>query len=139
LSFCSAPKEEVLALDINIIHGNGYLEIAVTGSYDMKDAMNKFSHILDACRLSDSSKVLIDYIGLQGQGGATEKILYALRVEDLYQKYLKSGGHELQFACVVPLVVSYEPGVEIARNGGLPFKLFDNRNEAFEWLNVKRL
>ena len=41
-----------MTLNINVIKQSDYLEIAVTGSYNMVAAMNKFSHILDVCRLT---------------------------------------------------------------------------------------
>ncbi len=126
-----------MTININLSKQSDYLEVAVTGSYDMNDAIYKFSHVLDACRLTDLSKVLIDYKELQAHGSETEKSLYAFGVEEHYQKHLNSGGHELQVAYVGPQVMNYKPGVKMAKNGGLPYKLFDNRNEAFEWLNVK--
>ncbi|MCK5077066.1 MAG: hypothetical protein KAR38_11855 [Calditrichia bacterium] len=126
-----------MALDINIIQHNDYLEIVVTGSYDMNDTIDKFSHVLDICRHTGLAKVLIDFRELQGQGSGTEKSLYAFGIEDLYLKYLNSGGHELKVAYVSLVVSSYEPGVEIAKETELPFKLFDKQKDAFEWLNVK--
>ena len=52
-------------------------------------------------------------------------------------KYLESGGHEIQFAYVGPIVMAWEPGMEIAERSKRPFKLFDNFNDALEWLGVK--
>jgi len=126
-----------MAIDIKIIQHNNYIEIVVTGSYDLNEAVNKFPHALDVCRLTGLQKVLIDYRELQGDGGGTEKSLYVFGIENHYQKYLKLGGHELQVAYVAPMVNSYEPGVDIADKIGLPFKLFDKLNEALEWLSVK--
>jgi hypothetical protein len=126
-----------MALEIETIQHNDYLEVVVSGPYDFNDAVNKFPYVLDLCRITGLKKVLIDFRKISNEGGGTEKTLYALSVEDFYQKYLNSGGHELQFAYVGPSISSYEPGMEIAQQSELPFKLFDKRNEALEWLNVK--
>ncbi len=125
-----------MAIDINIIQHNDFLEIVVTGSYDLNDAVNKFPHVLDVCRLTGLQKVLIDYRDLQGEGGGIEKCIYVWGIAEHYQKYLTLGGHELQVAYIRPKVTDYEPGVEIGNNIGLPFKLFDKPNETHKWLGV---
>jgi hypothetical protein len=130
-------KEGVMAIDIKINQHDDYLEFVVTGSYDLNDAVNKFPHILDVCRLTGLQKVLIDYRELDREGGGTEKSLYAFGTVDQYQKYLKLGGPELQFAYLGPVVTSYEPGLEIAQQSKLSVKLFDNYSDALEWLDVK--
>jgi len=126
-----------MAVDVKHIQHGDYLEIVVTGSYDLNDAINKFSYVLEACRQTGLDKVLIDFRELQREDSATIKSLYAFGVENQYRKYLDSGGHELQVAYVGPIVMSYEPGMEVAEQRKLPFKLFDNPKEALEWLNVK--
>jgi hypothetical protein len=126
-----------MSIDIKIKQHSAFLEIIATGSYDFNVALNKFPHILDVCRLTGLKKVLIDYRELQGDGGGTEKSLYAFGIVDHYEKYLKIGGSELQFAYLAPIVTSYEPGAKVGQQSEFPFKLFDNRNEALEWLGVK--
>ena len=126
-----------MGFDLRIIPHDDYLEIVVTGSYDLDDAVNKFPHVLDVCRHKGLQKVLIDFTKVQGEGGSTEQSLYTFGIEDHYKKYLKSGGHELKIAYVGSMVASYEPGVKIAELGELPFKLFDQNNKALEWLSVK--
>lgn len=106
-------------------------------SYYLNDAINKFPHVLDVCRLTGLRKVLIDYSELEGDRGGTEKSLYAFNIVDHYMKYLKQGGSELKFAYLAPIVTSYEPGADIGQQSEFPFKLFDNRNDALEWLGVK--
>ncbi|MCP4158539.1 MAG: hypothetical protein GY760_00575 [Deltaproteobacteria bacterium] len=124
-----------MAIDIKINQHNDYLEFVVTGSYDLNEAVEKFTHILNSCKFAELSKALIDVRELQGHGGGVEKSLYGIGVENLYIEYLKSGGHELQIAYLRP-VTDYEPGMIIAERSGYQFKLFDKLSEALEWLNV---
>lgn len=126
-----------MAIEIQIIQHSGFLEIIVTGSFDLNDALYKFPHVLDVCRLTGLEKVLIDYRELEGGGGGTEKSLYAFGIVDHYKKYLKQGGSELQFAYLAPTITSYEPGAEIGQQSEFPMKLFDKHNDALEWLGVK--
>lgn len=128
-----------MSLDVKTNQYEEYLEVIVTGQYDMQDAIDKFPQVLDTCRLSGLSKVIIDFRELQGLPAATEKVIYAFGVEKHYVEHLSSGGQALQVAYVgkAPFVSTYEPGVEIAQSSGLPFRLFENINEAFEWLGVK--
>jgi hypothetical protein len=127
-----------VAIDIDTIQHNDYLEFIVTGSHDLNEATDKFSHILAVCRRTGLEKVLIDYRELIYPAGGTEKCLYAIGTEGQYLKYLKSGGHELKMAYLSPIVTCYEPGAEIGRGiVSLQFELFDKLNEALEWLYIK--
>ena len=127
-----------MAIDIKIIKHNEYLEFVVTGFHDLNEAIDKFAHVLDVAKLTGLTKVLIDYHELIYPVGGTEKTLYAFGTEDQYTKYLKSGGKELKIAYLAPTVHSYEPGAEIGRKvESLQFELFENRNEAIEWLEIK--
>jgi hypothetical protein len=101
-------KEKLMGIDIDTIQHNHYLEVVVASSYDFQETIDKFPHVLDICRITGLKKVLIDYKEIQNQGCATEKSLYALSSQDLYQSYLKVGGHALQIAYVAPMVTNYE-------------------------------
>ena len=127
-----------MTININIIHNNDYLEFFVTGTYDLIEAINRFPLVLDVCRLTGLTKVLIDFTELQGEGSGTEKCLYAFGIEDHYIKYINSGGHKLQVAYVGSSNPKYDPGAAIAKSSHLPFKLFDERFKAFEWLQVEK-
>lgn len=126
-----------MAVDVEFIAHNEYLEAIVTGAYDLNEAINKFSKLLDLCRVTGLDKVIIDYRELQREDSAVFKGLYAVRIEELYLNYIKSGGHELEIAYLGPYILPYEPGMEIAKQGELPIKLFDSPDEAMEWLDIK--
>ena len=125
-----------MAIDIKIITHNAYIEFTVAGFYNLNVAVIKFLHVTDFCQITEKTKVLIDFRKLKGKRGAIVKILYAYGVEDLYKKYIDSGGHELKVAYVGPSVSSFEPGLEIVKKGGLPFNLFDDREDALDWLDI---
>jgi hypothetical protein len=127
-----------MAIDINHIQHDNYLEFKITGSYDLSDAIDTFKQILIICRLEKVSKVLIDYRELKSDIGGTEKTLYAFAAEDEYLKYLGTGGQELQIAYLAPALHTYEPGAEIGKRvERLKFELFEDLYEALEWLDIK--
>jgi hypothetical protein len=129
---------DVMALDVRITQHDAFLEVVVTGTYDMQDAINRFPHVLSACRLTGSSKVLIDFRDLDGIPAATEKIIYAFGVQDHYDEHITTGGQELMIAFVgsAPQVSTYEPGLQVARESNMPFDLFTGIKEAYEWLGI---
>ena len=125
-------------MDIETNKHNDYFEVTVSGLYDLNDALHAFPHVLEECRRARLDKLLIDFRELEGAESATLKGLYAFGIEEHYLKYLDSGGHKLQIAYVAPIVTTFEPGKEIVEQRKLPFKLFDNLNNAIKWLDVKR-
>jgi len=50
-----------MALDVKIIQHDAFLEVVVTGTYNMRDAIDRFPYVLSTCRLTGLSKVLIDF------------------------------------------------------------------------------
>jgi hypothetical protein len=96
---------------------------------------------MHTCRLTDLSKVLIDYRKLHGEIFAIQKIIYAQTTIDQYKKHLASGGKKLQIAYAgkAPQVSTYKPGLEFAESEGIKEVIVtDDINEAFEWLGVKK-
>jgi hypothetical protein len=115
-----------------------FLEIFQTGVFDLDDGIIIFSQILNICRLTGLKNIVIDYRELKGDRGGTAKTIYGLQVVDQYNKHLGQGGAELKFAYITPKITSYEPGAKVAEQGGFPFKQFENRNDALEWLGLKK-
>lgn len=128
-----------MALDIKIIQHDAFLEVVVSGDYNMQEAIDRFPHLLSACRLAGSPKVLIDFRNLTGIPAATEKIIYAFGIKDHYDEYISAGGQELMVAYVgsAPHVSTYEPGLQIAKDSKMPFDLFTDIAEAYKWLGIR--
>ena len=66
-----------MALNGEFVQHTEYLEIIVTGMYDMEEAIDKFPLVLAACRDAKIAKTLIDFRKLGGDVYATEKVMYA--------------------------------------------------------------
>jgi hypothetical protein len=115
-----------------------HLEVRVTGTFALQDAIDRFVEILWNCRKERLEGVLIDLRDLGGLPFATEKTLYAIRAVDLYRRHLASGGETLRFAYVgaPPIVNSYRPGLDIARGSGVDVEMFEDVDTARGWLGV---
>jgi hypothetical protein len=55
-----------MALDVTFVPHDAFLEVLVTGTYDMQDAIESFPLVLAACRQTGLCKVLIDCCDLAG-------------------------------------------------------------------------
>jgi len=126
-----------MAIDIEVYKRNEYIEVVVTGFFDLNDATEKFLYVLDYCRMAGIHKALINYQALQGHIGGTDKGFYAFKIENLYEKHLEAGGPQLQLAYVAPELSAYEPHAVIWEKSGSKFKLFDEIDAALKWLEVK--
>lgn len=127
-----------MSLDVKLIQHEGFLEVIVSGPYVMKEAVDAFPQVLAVCSLTGISKVMIDCLGVEGTPGATEKVLYAFGIQDAYARHISSGGQDLRIAYVaeVPIVSTFEPGLDIAKNTNMPFELFETKEDACEWLGI---
>jgi hypothetical protein len=132
-------RGEVMALDVTMTPHDAFLEVVVTGTYDMQDAVDRFLHTLSACRLPGLCKVLIDFRDLTGLPAATERIMYAYEIQDQYYQHLSTGGQELMVAYVgiEPHVGGWDPGLEVAQESDMPFDTFTDIEEAYEWLGER--
>ena len=128
-----------MALNVKIIQHEEFLEVVVTGTYNMQDAAEGFPHVLSTCRQAGLSKILIDFRNLTGTLAATEKVIYTFGIQDHYKNYISTGGQELMIAYVgnAQQVSTYEPEQKIARDNNMPFDLFSDIEEAYEWLGIK--
>ena len=127
-----------MGIDVKTYPHDDFLEVVVSGTYEMHDSINKFPEVLSACRFLEISKVLIDFRELEGILAATEKVLYAFGIQEHYRKHVSIGGQKLMIAYVgkAPIVSTYEPGLKIAKGSNMPVELFTSIEEAYEWLSI---
>lgn len=115
------------------------LVVNVTGHYDADVAVNKFSSILSYCRTYSVYEVLIDFRELGGIGFVTSEIMYAYHIAKLYRQFIAEGGEPLRIAYLGPnsYINSWNPGLGVARAGGLNIIATTRLPEAEEWLDCR--
>ena len=122
-----------MSLEIEIIPHKEYIEVFISGEYDMQEAVDKFLLVLDACKMNGRLKVLIDYRKLQGEIYATQKVFYAEQVISKIKNYFALEGKGLQIAYVgkAPQVSTYEPSLEVAEREEIQAIVTEDINEAW--------
>jgi hypothetical protein len=112
----------------------------VTGQFDHQKAFAQITHanVINKCRQVGKNKALIDFSKLEGDIAASIKVLYTMKISELYNNHLESGGMPLKIAYVGSpnKISSNELGSEVARREGLPTILTTNKKEALLWLGV---
>ncbi|MDX5151090.1 MAG: hypothetical protein R3188_01320 [Acidiferrobacterales bacterium] len=118
------------------ISGNRLI-VTVTGDYDAKAAVKKFSTILSYCSTYSVDEVLIDFRELGGTGYITSELMYAYHIAKLYRNYIVNGGEPLRIAYLGPhtYITGWNPGLGVARAGGLKIIVTTELPEAEEWLD----
>ena len=127
-----------MAIRIKIVQVNELLEVIVGGEYDVEEALDRFPLVLEASRLADTSKILIDFSGLRDFPSVEEDAAYTMGVLSHYRQYRMSGGRELMIAYLgtSSLMKSWTPGPDIVKKEGVDIELFTDRNKAFAWLGL---
>ena len=112
------------------------LLVAVTGTFDAGESVSGFGRALAYCRAKSLTGLLVDYRSLEGQASATQEILYASRIVDLYQTYRASGGHPLRLAYVGndTFIRGWIPGQEIAQAEGIETLVTKDLEQGRDWL-----
>ena len=124
---------------VDIIQMREYLQVMVSGNYDLQKAIDYFTWLLHICRLTRRKKVLIDFRSLKGEIAVSEKLIYAMNVIEHYHNNILTGGKPLQLAYVgKPSQVGiYEPGLQLAKQRNFPVMLTTDLNEAKNWLKIR--
>lgn len=114
-----------------------HLEVQINGDFDILEAIDKFSMLLEYCRSVDCRKILIDYRQTGNIPSGTLRHLYQFSIEDTYRKYMMAFNKSISFASIHTLLTTDIYGAE---NDTFLFNMknrsFDNLEEARNWLKV---
>ncbi|SHO52642.1 hypothetical protein [Desulfopila aestuarii] len=127
-----------MSLDVHINRHDEFLELVITGAFELEAAIKTFQQLLITSSYHDVSKVLVDFRSLSKIPAAIERIIYAFESLDHYLCHLSTGGQELMIAYVgsPPFISSYRPGMEIAKANNLSVDLFTDIEKAYNWLGI---
>lgn len=113
------------------------LKAVVIGKFDLVAAENEFDEILYEAVQIGARKVLIDGQQMTGKPGDFERFLYGEFVSKTTLEVMKEYNTTLRFAYVLhePLRDPEGFGENVAVNRGMDVKVFEDANEAMQWLN----
>jgi stage II sporulation SpoAA-like protein len=118
----------------------GLLEVEVSGQFSLEEAKRNFLETLEGVGRHGATKVLIDGRGLKGDPEVMERFFYG---EFAATETARAAGERNlprvpRFAYVLeePVLDPRRFGETVASNRGMIIKVFDNREEALEWLQA---
>ncbi len=131
-----------MSMNISIKVRSDYLNVLVTGTFDLQIALDLLGQVLSASIQYKLPKILIDYRELQGVPlAATEDYIYAVSGTQLIQEYMDATGRPPRVAYLAPKTVleDGEYGVKVAATFGFSdAKRTTDIDKALEWLGVGR-
>jgi hypothetical protein len=120
---------------------SGLLSIDATGEYTSLDkAKQLFLEMLEAVAQHQAKNVLLDGRTLEGKPRDFERFLYGEFAAKETLRLVKEHGIVPRFAYVLhePLRDPGKFGETVAVNRGMNIKVFENLEDAFEWLGPDR-
>lgn len=111
-----------------------YLEAMVSGSYDLREAVRLFGHLLELARRAGATRILINCEQLQTPDSSAVQNAYATGAFEHYRDHLMEGGSVLRIAFLATHEAEKVYGAWLARLESRPFRLFTERDEAVSWL-----
>lgn len=118
---------------------SGLLKVEATGRFSLKEAKRTFLEMLDAVARHGANQVLLDGRRLLGKPEVLERFYYGEFAAKSVREY--SGGSTIaatRFAYVLkePVLDPKRLGETVAVNRGMNLKVFDNPEDARQWLGV---
>lgn len=131
-----------MSMNISIEVRSDYLNVLVTGAFDLQIALDLLDKVLGASIQHKLPRILIDYRELQEiPPFMTEDYIYAASGTQLIQKYVDVTGSPPRIAYLAPKTIlkDGEYGTRVAATYGFSnVKRTTDFDEALEWLGVRR-
>jgi len=131
-----------MIINLEISVESGLLHVVATGEFSQIEAKRTFIEMLDAVALNKAGKVLLDGRRLAGNPKFMERFYYGKFAAQTVMEYTVRGVSGItQFAYIleVPMLDAERFGEKVARSRGMNVKVFDNLEDAYEWLRIKRV
>ncbi len=129
-----------MSLNISIEARPDYLNVLVTGAYDLEIAVELLGNVLQASIHHKLPKILIDYREVQGiPTYMTEDFIYAVSATQLIQKYIDVTGRPPRMAYLAPntILEDGEYATKVAAIYGFTnVKRTTDFDEAMDWLGA---
>lgn len=108
----------------------------VSGQFTAEEGVRVIQSTVDACILKDLSHALIDSTGIEHAAMATNKIVTAHKVEELFNRLSEVGQKVPRIAIFgfAPFIDRYKPASDYFQLRNLPIRTFDSRSAAMKWL-----
>jgi len=113
-----------------------YILCEVSGTFDGETSTDNFFQIIDLCRSSGRSGILMDMRKMDGIPDATERIFFMERIIKQHDIFLKFNNEPLRLALLTKtdVVGPYTPGLDLAKTRGFLATATSDEDQAIAWL-----
>jgi hypothetical protein len=128
-----------MSIQLEIRPEPSFLSVGATGTFSLDEAKRAFLEMLEAVALHKTQKVLLDGRQLLGKPEAMERFLYGEFAAKTVRDFEVRGvSRATRFAYVLkePVLDPKRFGENVAVNRGMIIKVFDNPEDAFQWLEI---
>ena len=115
------------------------LRVRATGEFSLEDAKRNFLEMMEAVAIHSSKRVLVDGQAITGNLRAIERFYYGeFTAEAVSEHQARSASGPIRFAYVLkePVLDPKRFGETVAVNRGMLIRVFDNPEEALQWLQI---
>jgi hypothetical protein len=124
---------------IEMLADSDLLRVQATGEFSLEEAKRTFLEIMEGLALQGTKRVLIDGRTITGDPETIERFYYGEFAAQTVVRYEVRGvSPATPFAYVLrePVLDPEKFGETVAVNRGMRVKVFDNPEEALEWLGI---
>ena len=128
-----------MSIKLKISPESGFLHVGATGEFSLEEAKRVFIEMLEAVAQHQIGKVLLDGRELAGNPRFMERFYYSEFAAETVSKFAARGGlpaTQFAYVMVIPMRDPGKFGETVAVNRGMNMKVFDNPDDAFEWLGI---
>ena len=129
-----------MRLTVKITPHPNVLHVLAAGQFDLVDAARSFLEVTKVIDKHQSEKVIFDGRGVFGNVKAAERFYYGELVALTLRKPQPDGGYhagpQIAYVLVEPVLDPARLGETVAVNRGANVKMFDDYEEAIQWLGV---
>jgi hypothetical protein len=113
--------------------------VRATGEFSLEEAKRDFLQMMQAVELHRSKRVLIDGQTITGNPRTIERFYFGEFTADTVAKHqTRTASGPIRFAYVLkePVLDPQKFGETVAVNRGMLIKVFDNLEDALQWLAI---
>ena len=128
-----------MSMRIEMSLDSDLLRVQATGEFSLEEAKRTFLEIMEGLALQGTKRVLIDGRTITGDPETIERFYYGEFAAQTVVRYEVRGvSPATPFAYVLrePVLDPEKFGETVAVNRGMRVKVFDNPEEALEWLGI---
>lgn len=128
-----------MGIDLQLFIEPDRIRAVATGEFSLEEAERTFLELMDAVVRHKVEKILIDGREISGSLTVMERFSFGAFTADTVDASVMEGKvHNPQFAYVLaePVLDPYRLGESVAMNRGMRIKMFEDVDDALQWLGL---